>query len=95
MAEIAALKRILKQDIDVIATLSHRWLYAQQATDYPVQKYVYLTELGLGLCGDWLNSGRIENAFLSGTQLATSLVHKLSVSSMQQPATSDLAKVLI
>lgn len=48
----------------------HRWRYAQQQPDFPANGAVYLPQLSLGLAGDWLNGGRVENAWLSGVQLA-------------------------
>ncbi|MDP5188796.1 NAD(P)/FAD-dependent oxidoreductase [Rheinheimera baltica] len=70
---VAELQRMLGDDISVVQTLCHRWRYAQQAPDYPVHSHIYHTDLSLGLCGDWLNGGRVENAWLSGYQLARAL----------------------
>ena len=35
--------------------------------------FVALQDIGLGLCGDWLNGGRVEGAWLSGFNLALAL----------------------
>lgn len=52
---------------------AHRWRYASTE---PVQQRecVWDAELGIGLCGDWLNGGKVEGAWLSGRQLAQRLV---------------------
>lgn len=69
----AELQRILGLTIAVKATVCHRWRFAQQAADVAVRGFVYQPEAALGLCGDWLNGGRVENAFLSGRQLAAAV----------------------
>lgn len=54
-----------------VAVLStHRWRYAQtgEADNFP--GYLLRSNLNLGLCGDWLNGGRVEGAWLSGWHLA-------------------------
>jgi len=50
----------------------HRWLYAQtqQALGQP---YLLDKELGIGLCGDWCLGHRVENAFVSGLELALAM----------------------
>jgi predicted NAD/FAD-dependent oxidoreductase len=47
----------------------HRWRYASGFTN-PNLEFVFLPEFKLGLCGDWLNGGRVEGAWLSGRKLA-------------------------
>jgi hypothetical protein len=48
---------------------SHRWLYAK--TGQPLgQSHVWNAKTGLGLCGDWCLGHRVENAFVSGLELA-------------------------
>jgi renalase len=47
----------------------HRWRYASGFSD-PSPEFVFLPEFKLGLCGDWLNGGRVEGAWLSGRKLA-------------------------
>lgn len=69
----AELQRILGRTIAVKATVCHRWRFAQQAEDVAVRGFVYQPEAAMGLCGDWLNGGRVENAFLSGRQLAAAV----------------------
>ena len=70
---LAQLQRILGHDLNGQVSLCHRWRYAQQASEFPQYGYIYQKTLGLGLCGDWLNGGRVENAWLSGQQLAQEL----------------------
>ena len=46
----------------------HRWLYSQ--ADQPLNQGA-LHQDGIGLCGDWLSSGDVQGAYLSGIQLAS------------------------
>ena len=48
---------------------AHRWRYASSDTGIAIGS-VLDTETGIGLCGDWLNGGRVEGAWLSGQALA-------------------------
>jgi hypothetical protein len=50
------------------AWATHRWRYADAAT---ALDHGYLWHAGgrIGLCGDWLNGGKVEGAWLSGRQL--------------------------
>jgi renalase len=50
----------------------HRWRYASGGLENPVGCFA-LPDIGLGLCGDWLNGGRVEGAWLSGFELALKL----------------------
>jgi len=72
IAEVARLElqQILAQPLQITSSLCHRWRYAQQSDEYTPPGPVWLPELNLGLCGDWLAGGRVENAWLSGKQLA-------------------------
>ncbi len=47
----------------------HRWRYASGFTNEKPE-FISLPKLKLGLCGDWLNGGRVEGAWLSGHKLA-------------------------
>jgi predicted NAD/FAD-dependent oxidoreductase len=47
----------------------HRWRYASGGIKDPLGFFA-LPDIGLGLCGDWLNGGRVEGAWLSGLELA-------------------------
>jgi predicted NAD/FAD-dependent oxidoreductase len=50
----------------------HRWRYANGGLENGIE-YLALPNIGLGLCGDWLNGGRVEGAWLSGFNLAAAL----------------------
>jgi renalase len=50
----------------------HRWRYASGGLENPIGFFT-LPDIGLGLCGDWLNGGRVEGAWLSGLELALKL----------------------
>jgi len=50
----------------------HRWRYASGSLENSIG-FLVLQDVGLGLCGDWLNGGRIEGAWLSGFDLALAL----------------------
>jgi predicted NAD/FAD-dependent oxidoreductase len=47
----------------------HRWRYASGFVN-PRPEYILLPKFNLGVCGDWLNGGRVEGAWLSGHKLA-------------------------
>lgn len=48
---------------------AHRWRYAD--TEPPLDEgCAWRPDIGLGLCGDWLNGGKVEGAWLSGRALA-------------------------
>jgi renalase len=50
----------------------HRWRFAQ--TQKPLgQAFILDTELGIGLCGDWCLGHRVEDAFVSGLELALAM----------------------
>ncbi len=50
----------------------HRWRYAQ--TQQPLgQPFLLDSELGVGVCGDWCLGHRVENAFVSGLELALAM----------------------
>ncbi len=54
------------------AWTAHRWRYAD--TEPALDKVcVWRAQDGLGLCGDWLNGGKVEGAWLSGRALANEL----------------------
>ncbi len=48
---------------------AHRWRYASSDPSISLGS-VWDAEAGIGLCGDWLNGGRVEGAWLSGQALA-------------------------
>jgi predicted NAD/FAD-dependent oxidoreductase len=51
------------------AWTAHRWRYAETRSALK-DEYVWQAGINLGLCGDWLNLGSIEGAWLSGVALA-------------------------
>ena len=49
--------------------VTHRWLYAK--TQVPLgSSHLWNAKDGLGICGDWCLGHRVENAFVSGLELA-------------------------
>ena len=50
----------------------HRWRYASGFAN-PRPEFIFLPKLNLGFCGDWLNGGRVEGAWLSGRKLASQI----------------------
>ena len=52
---------------------AHRWRFARAATS-PHRGCLYDDALALALCGDWLESARIEGAFTSGVAAAARLL---------------------
>lgn len=51
------------------ACTAHRWRYAD--TEPPLDAcHVWDVDRRIGLCGDWLNGGKVEGAWLSGRSLA-------------------------
>jgi renalase len=50
----------------------HRWRYASGAIKLD-SGFMLNQDMKLGLCGDWLNGGRVEGAWLSGYQLANAI----------------------
>lgn len=51
----------------------HRWRYAQTQTPLG-RSHLLDASLGIGLCGDWCLGHRVEDAFVSGLELALALV---------------------
>ncbi len=53
----------------------HRWRYAK--TDQPLgQSHLWDASLRMGLCGDWCIGHRVEDAFVSGLELALAALNK-------------------
>jgi hypothetical protein len=57
------------------AYTTHRWRYADAAS-YLALTSVWDDAAHIGLCGDWLNQGKVQGAWLSGTGLAKKLLLK-------------------
>lgn len=51
----------------------HRWRYAEPVQTNANKLYIWDSVAKLGLCGDWLNGGRVEGAWLSGQALARAM----------------------
>ena len=59
------------------AWTAHRWRYADTAP--PLEKgCVWDPDAAVGLCGDWLDAGKVEGAWLSGRKLARRVSASLS-----------------
>lgn len=56
----------------------HRWLYAD-CESYLTDTYHYDIDQKIGMCGDWLNGGKVEGAWLSGLQLARKIIEENNV----------------
>ncbi len=56
---------------------AHRWRYAdtEPALD---EGCAWRPDIGLGLCGDWLNGGKVEGAWLSGRTLAEQVLRSFA-----------------
>lgn len=52
---------------------AHRWRYADTEPGLG-RGHVFDAALGIGLCGDWLNGGKVEGAWLSGRALAEAIL---------------------
>ena len=52
---------------------THLWRYADCA-NYSTLGYIWDSSLNVGLCGDWLNGGKVQGAWLSGQLLAEQLL---------------------
>lgn len=52
---------------------THLWRYADCA-NYSTLGCIWDSEMQIGLCGDWLNSGKVQGAWLSGQLLAEQLI---------------------
>jgi renalase len=52
---------------------AHRWRYAS-TEPAQLRGCMWDAELAIGLCGDWLNGGKVEGAWLSGRQLAREFI---------------------
>ena len=59
------------------AWTAHRWHYADSEPALNIA-CAWQAELSLGLCGDWLNGGKVEGAWLSGRALGQQLVHSFA-----------------
>ncbi len=51
----------------------HRWRYAD-CEQFSERVYGWDADQNIGLCGDWLNGGKVQGAWLSGYHLAQRLI---------------------
>jgi renalase len=65
------------------AWTAHRWRYASTAP-HSRTGCVWDAEVSIGLCGDWINGGTVEGAWLSGRQLAGQVLHSFRNRSTQR-----------
>lgn len=56
----------------------HRWLYAD-CKAYLDHIFYFDSALNIGLCGDWLNGGKVQGAWLSGYRLAQEIIKGLRI----------------
>lgn len=66
---------LVEKRVSPASGVAHQWLYAL-APDAVAGPCLYDPALGLGACGDWLVSGRIESAFVSGLALASEIIQQ-------------------
>lgn len=59
---------------------THRWRYASGSAN-PSPEYIFIPAQNLGFCGDWLNGGRVEGAWLSAYKLAAQIEHTQNITS--------------
>lgn len=71
---LAAFRLLTGIQTAVSAFSVHRWRFAQTGNTNDCPGQLWLPDNGLGLCGDWLNGGRVEGAWLSGYQLAQQIL---------------------
>lgn len=80
---LAEFKRILQSETDLTVSEQlniepheyalHRWMYAD-CEHYLTDIYHFDAEHNIGLCGDWLNGGKVQGAWLSGYKLAEKMI---------------------
>lgn len=73
-AMLEAWAHLLGEPPRVLHWQLHRWRYARQPDATAGPGCVMDAQAQMGLCGDWLQGGRVEGAWLSGQQLAHRLL---------------------
>jgi renalase len=68
------LAQIFQSELSSKSIVSHRWRYAQINSDSQGAAQQALSQ-GLWLAGDWTRGGRVENAWLSGIDIAEQLIN--------------------
>ena len=74
IAQMLACAKKLGLDCTEAEISVHRWRYASGSTTAVLGCYTN-SALHLSLCGDWLNGGRVEGAWLSGYHLANKIAY--------------------
>jgi renalase len=60
------------QQLDINYQNIHGWLYAYNEQP-KTEKYIWLPEIGLGICGDWMAGPKAENSWESASLLAKAI----------------------
>lgn len=68
-----AFAEVIGASMRVEETRIHRWLYAKTVVDQAGPGHRWYPLLRIGLCGDWLQGGRVEGAFESAGSLLDEL----------------------
>jgi predicted NAD/FAD-dependent oxidoreductase len=68
-----AFARLGGPSANVVRAVAHRWRYAK-AGAASSRRALWLTAVQVGLCGDWMGGGRVEDAWLSGREMAIQLL---------------------
>jgi hypothetical protein len=67
----------VKQMVSTQTAMAHRWLYARRTPDLPtLGASLWQTQQRLGVCGDGLTHSRVEQAYLSGRDVALSILNE-------------------
>lgn len=70
-----AFLKLLPIQPEILATRTHRWLYARhEAVD---EEFIWDSETCIGACGDWLAPHNLEGAWHSAKMLAKTVIKKL------------------
>jgi len=68
------LSEIIGKPISVTEAICHRWLYAQIDAATAQLNLSDNPQKGVWLAGDWMRGGRVENAWLSGDDIASKIL---------------------
>ena len=86
---LLAFENVVKKKVSPIHRKVHRWRYAlpKVALD---EQCLWDPIAGIGACGDWCFSPRIEGAFLSGMAMAGTMLRQLTV---DRPAEASISRI--